>query len=152
MLVETSRPPEPRFRTAARRTVPPGAPTSPQATLQHEVLRSGVAHFLEHLELFFLFLGPVGTLQGRAGDWGAGADGIGRRGNVGKRHEEGGDLNRLWRTRRQTTQGRRRGGGADAQGETREGAGRCGDQQEDGTKRLGAAGTRGTMWKTVRVL
>ena len=27
------------------------------------------------------------------------------RGNVGKRHEEGGDLNRLWRTRRQTTQG-----------------------------------------------
>ena len=35
---------------------------------------------------------------GRAGDWGAGADGIGRRGNVGKRHEEGGDLNRLWRT------------------------------------------------------
>ena len=30
------------------------------------------------------------------------------RGNVGKRHEEGGDLNRLWRTRRQTTQGRRR--------------------------------------------
>ena len=30
------------------------------------------------------------------GDWGAGADGIGRRGNVGKRHEEGVDLNRLW--------------------------------------------------------
>ena len=29
-------------------------------------------------------------------------------GNVGKRHEEGGDLNRLWRTRHQTTQGRRR--------------------------------------------
>ena len=29
-------------------------------------------------------------------------------GNVGKRHEEGGDLDRLWRTRRQTTQGRRR--------------------------------------------
>ena len=28
--------------------------------------------------------------QGRPGDWGAGADGIGRRGNVGKRHEEGG--------------------------------------------------------------
>ena len=27
---------------------------------------------------------------------------------VGKRHEEGGDLDRLWRTRRQTTQGRRR--------------------------------------------
>ena len=69
--------------------------------------------------------------QGRPGDWGAGADGIGRRGNVGKRHEEGGDLNRLWRTRRQTTQGRRCGGGADAQGETREGAGLCGDQQED---------------------
>ena len=46
--------------------------------------------------------------QGRPGDWGAGADGIGRRGNVGKRHEEGGDLNRLWRTSRQTTQGRRR--------------------------------------------
>ena len=43
------------------------------------------------------------------------------RGNVGKRHEEGGDLNRLWRTRRQTTQGRRCGGGADAQGETNEG-------------------------------
>ena len=39
---------------------------------------------------------------------GAGADGIGRRGNVGKRHEEGGDLNRLWRTRHQTTQGGRR--------------------------------------------
>ena len=37
--------------------------------------------------------------------------------------EEGGDLDRLWRTRHQTTQGRRRGGGADAQGETREGAG-----------------------------
>ena len=36
------------------------------------------------------------------------ADGIGRRGNVGKRHEEGGDLNRLWRTRHQTTQGGRR--------------------------------------------
>merc|ERR1711965_1143859 len=52
-------------------------------------------------------------------------------GNVGKRHEEGGDLNRLWRTRHQTTQGGRRGGGADAQGETREGAGCCGDQQED---------------------
>jgi len=34
--------------------------------------------------------------------------GIDRRGNVGKRHEEGGDLDRLWRTRRQTTQGRRR--------------------------------------------
>ena len=67
--------------------------------------------------------------------------------NVGKRHEEGGDLDRLWRTRRQTTQGRRCGGGADAQGETR-GGGRaglcCGDQQEDVcTKRLGAAGTRG---------
>ena len=45
---------------------------------------------------------------GSPGDWGAGADGIGRRGNVGKRHEEGGDLDRLWRTRRQTTQGRRR--------------------------------------------
>ena len=41
-----------------------------------------------------------------------------------------GDLDRLWRTRHQTTQGRRRGGGADAQGETREGAGCCGDQQE----------------------
>ena len=39
--------------------------------------------------------------QGRPGDWGAGADGIGRRGNVGKRQEEGGDLDRLWRTRRQ---------------------------------------------------
>ena len=38
-------------------------------------------------------------------DWGAAADGIGRRGNVGKRHEEGGHLDRLWRTRRQTTQG-----------------------------------------------
>ena len=47
------------------------------------------------------------------------------------RHEEGGDLNRLWRTRRQTTQGRRRGGGADAQGETREGAAIGGDQQPD---------------------
>ena len=35
--------------------------------------------------------------QGRPGDWGAGADGIGRRGDVGKRHEEGGDLDRLWR-------------------------------------------------------
>ena len=45
--------------------------------------------------------------EGRAdpGDWGAGADGIGCRGNVGKRHEEGGDLDRLWRTRRH---GRRR--------------------------------------------
>ena len=42
------------------------------------------------------------------GRCGAGADGIGRRGNVGKRHEEGGDFDRLWRTRRQTTQGRRR--------------------------------------------
>ena len=55
------------------------------------------------------------------------------------------------RTRRQTTQGRRCGGGADAQpqGETREGAGLCGDQQEDVRRdRLGAAGTRGTMWKT----
>ena len=48
---------------------------------------------------------------------GPGADGIGRRGDIGERHEEGGDLNRLlvWRTRRQTTddagqttQGRRR--------------------------------------------
>ena len=39
---------------------------------------------------------------------GGGPDGIDRRGNVGKRHEEGGDLNRLWRTRHQTTQGRRR--------------------------------------------
>ena len=38
---------------------------------------------------------PSGREQGRPGDWGAGADGIGRRGNVGKRHEEGGDLNRL---------------------------------------------------------
>ena len=66
--------------------------------------------------------------QTRTGDWGAGADGIGRRGNAGKRHEEGGDHDRLWRTRRQTTQGRRRGGGANAQGETREGAGLCGDQ------------------------
>ena len=63
--------------------------------------------------------------QGRPGDGGVGADGIGRRGNVGKRHEEGGDLDRLWRTRHQTTRGRRRGGGADAQGETREGAGCC---------------------------
>ena len=35
-------------------------------------------------------------------------DGVDRRGNVGKRHEEGGDLNRLWRTRHQTTQGGRR--------------------------------------------
>ena len=41
-------------------------------------------------------------------NWGAGADGIGRRGNVVKSHEEGGDLDRLWRTRHQTTQGRRR--------------------------------------------
>ena len=49
-------------------------------------------------------------------------------------------------TSRQTTQGRRRGGGAGAQGETREGAGLCGDQQED--VRRGAAGTRGAMWKT----
>ena len=57
---------------------------------------------------------------------------LGRRGNVGKRHEEaGGDLNRLWRTSRQTTQGRRCGGRANAQGETREGAGLCGDQQEE---------------------
>ena len=31
-------------------------------------------------------------------DGGVGADGIGRRGNVGKRHEEGGDLDQLWRT------------------------------------------------------
>ena len=32
-------------------------------------------------------------------------DVISRRGNVGKRHDkEGGDRNRLWRTRRQTTQ------------------------------------------------
>ena len=43
-------------------------------------------------------------------------------------------LNRLWRTRHQTTQGRRRctvRRSRLAQGETREGAGRCGDQQED---------------------
>ena len=45
------------------------------------------------------------TRAGQTRDWGAGADGIGRRGNVGKRHEEGGDLDRLWRTRRH---GRRR--------------------------------------------
>ena len=68
--------------------------------------------------------------------------------NVGKRHEEGGDLmNRLWRTSRQTTQGRRRGGGANAQGETREGAGRCGDQQED-VRRDQEQQEPGTMWKT----
>ena len=85
--------------------------------------------------------GHVSRAAGRGG-----ADGIGRRGcegaliqqSVGKRHEEGGDLNRLCsmgRTSRQTTQGRRRGGGANAQGGTREGAcpcGLCGDQQKRG--------------------
>ena len=74
--------------------------------------------------------------QGRPGDGGVGADGIGRRGNVerreearGSRHEEGGDLNRLWRPTRRHRRRRagRWGGGADAQGETREGAGLCGD-------------------------
>ena len=49
-------------------------------------------------------------------------------GTLGRGTREGGDLKRLWRTRHQTTQGRRCGGGADAQGETREGAGLCGDQ------------------------
>ena len=49
----------------------------------------------------------VQTRAGRPGDGGGGPDGIDRRGNVGKRHEEGGDLDRLWRTRRQTTQGGR---------------------------------------------
>ena len=61
------------------------------------------------------------------------ASAIGRRAGTlgrGTSDEEGGDLDRLWRTSRQTTQGRRRGRvGADAQGETREGAGLCGDQQ-----------------------
>ena len=52
-------------------------------------------------------------------------------GTLGRGTREGDDFNRLWRTRHQTTQGRRCGGGADAQGETREGAGLCGDQQED---------------------
>ena len=44
---------------------------------------------------------------------------------VSREHLVYGDLDRLRRTRHQTTQGRRRGGGADAQGETREGAGCC---------------------------
>ena len=51
------------------------------------------------------------------------------------------------------TQGRRRGRvGADAQGESREGAGLRGDisSRRMYAKRLGAAGTRGTMWKTAR--
>ena len=59
------------------------------------------------------------------------------------------------RTSRQTTQGRRRGGGADAQGETREGAVLCGDQQEDVRRDFRSsrsAGTRGTMWKTALVV
>jgi len=83
--------------------------------------------------------------------------------SYGKRHdhEEGGDLNRLWRTpvaRRRSTQGRRCGGGADAQGETREGAGLCAlrfaeiSRRMYEVKRLGyrsSKGTRGTMlWKT----
>jgi len=40
---------------------------------------------------------PIRSLSRSAIGGKNGADGIGRRGNVGKRHEEGGDLNRLWR-------------------------------------------------------
>ena len=71
------------------------------------------------------------------------------RGNVGKRHKEGGDLNRLCggpaarddagqtTVRRSSRAGRDEGGSRTL----RRSAGGC-------TKRLGAAGTRGTMWKT----
>jgi len=80
--------------------------------------------------------------SGRPGDGGVAADGIDRRGNVGKRNEEGGDLNRLWRTSRQTTQGRRRGRvapGADRRAGRDEGGSRTLRRSAGGcTKRLGA--------------
>ena len=63
---------------------------------------------LERLKTEFFSVARSEFALGRPGDGGGGPDGIDRRGNVGKRHEEGGDLDRLWRTRRQTTQGRRR--------------------------------------------
>ena len=78
----------------------------------------------------------------------------GRRGNVGKRHERRGGR-RPQPTMEDLSPGdaesRRRGRvGADAQGETREGAGKlCGDQQEDVRRdQEQQAGARGTMWKT----
>ena len=69
--------------------------------------------------------------QAGAGAGGAAADGDGDAAMDRADGEQGAHRDRLWRTRRQTTQGRRRCGGAVAQGETREGAGLCGDQQDD---------------------
>ena len=94
------------------------------------------------------------------GGRGVGADGIAAaEGTFGRGTRRAATSTDLWRNSRQTTQGRGRGGGADAQGETTEGGGsttlplwtlrrsQIRDQQEEErlrTKRLGAAGTRGT--------